>query len=186
MEKSVPNHLNRILAFESLRWCMHARFWFRCPRLPQLPLRMKLGWQCTYMCIVCSGEEAEQVACRHLDKFRCCWSCFSKLDVQLSEDVSWSMKRLSTCLEIASLALASTLFSALCPKAIPELHKSYSLTQGYKDSFALGCVKRESRQERVNSRFRAQYDRPWLFALPHVGWHSHKGSWMNQRWCKLS
>ena len=70
---------------------------------------MKLGWQCTYMCIVCSGEEAEQVACRHLDKFRCCWSCFSKLDVQLSEDVSWSMKRLSTCLEIASLALASTL-----------------------------------------------------------------------------
>ena len=83
MEKSVPNHLNRILAFESLRWCMHARFWFRCPRLPQLPLRMKLGWQCTYMCIVCSGEEAEQVAQRNLDKFRRCWSCFSKLDVYL-------------------------------------------------------------------------------------------------------
>ena len=41
-------------------------------------------------------------------------------------------------------AAQSSSFSALCPKAIPELHKSYSLTQGYKHSLALGCVKRKA------------------------------------------
>ena len=73
MEKSVPNHLNRILAFQSLRWCMHARFWLRCWQKGQI----RRGW---YSC-----KDA-----RRMHRFGCDWN--ARRSVLCHEHCAWTPK----------------------------------------------------------------------------------------------